>query len=98
MAAKTINVGLVGSKFMGKAHSNAYLKVAKFFDVEPTPVMKAICARHAGELADFAKRFGWESTETVWKKLVARKDIDVVDVSSPGDTHHAISVAAANAG
>ena len=98
MAAKTVNVGLVGSKFMGKAHSNAYLKVAKFFDVEPTPVMKALCARHADELAAFATRFGWESHETDWKKLVARKDIDVVDISSPGHTHHEIAVAAANAG
>lgn len=98
MAAKTVNVGLVGSKFMGKAHSNAYLKVAKFFDVEPTPVMKALCARHADELAAFATRFGWESYETDWKKLVARKDIDVVDISSPGNTHHEIAVAAANAG
>ena len=63
MAAKTINVGLIGTKFMGKAHSNAYLKVAKFFDVEPQPVMKAICGRHADETAEFAKRFGWESHE-----------------------------------
>ena len=77
MAAKTINVGLIGTKFMGKAHSNAYLKVAKFFDVEPQPVMKAICGRHADETAEFAKRFGWESHETDWQKLCERKDIDV---------------------
>ena len=70
MAAKTVNVGLVGKKFMGKAHSNAYMKVAKFFDVEPQPVMKAICGRHEDETAEFAKRFGWESYETDWRKLV----------------------------
>ena len=69
MAAKTVNVGLIGTKFMGKAHSNAYLKVAKFFDVEPQPVMKAICGRHADETAEFAKRFGWESYESDWQKL-----------------------------
>ena len=55
MAAKTVNVGLIGTKFMGKAHSNAYLKVAKFFDVQPQPIMKAICGRHADETAEFAE-------------------------------------------
>ena len=98
MAAKTINVGLIGTKFMGKAHSNAYLKVAKFFDVEPQPVMKAICGRHADETAEFAKRFGWESHETDWQKLCERKDIDVVDISTPGGLHHDMAVAAAKAG
>ena len=98
MAAKTINVGLIGTKFMGKAHSNAYLKVAKFFDVEPQPVMKAICGRHADETAEFAKRFGWESHESDWQKLCERKDIDVVDISTPGSLHHDMAVAAAKAG
>src|SRR5882757_3783287 len=98
MTAKTINVGLIGTKFMGKAHSNAYLKVAKFFDIEPQPVMKAICGRHADETAEFAKRFGWESHETDWKKLCERKDIDVVDISTPGGLHHDMAVAAAKNG
>ena len=73
MAAKTVNVALIGTKFMGKAHSNAYLKVARFFDVEPRPVMKAICGRHVEETAEFAQRFGWESHETDWRKLCGRK-------------------------
>jgi len=98
MAAKTINVGLVGTKFMGKAHSNAYMTVAKFFDVEPEPVMKAICGRHADETAEFAKRFGWQSHESDWRKLCERKDIDVVDIATPGGLHHDIAVVAAHAG
>jgi predicted dehydrogenase len=98
MAAKTVNIGLVGQKFMGKAHSNAYLKVAKFFDCDPQPVMKAICGRNEAELAAFAKRFGWESHETDWRKLVGRKDIDVVDISAPSNVHRDIAVAAAEAG
>src|SRR3990172_6331475 len=98
MAAKTINVGLVGQKFMGKAHSNAYMTVGKFFDVQPQPVMKAVCARDEAELAEFAKRFGWESYETDWRKLVARKDIDLVDISAPSNVHREIAVAAAEAG
>jgi len=95
---KTINVGLVGQKFMGKAHSNAYLTVAKFFDVEPQPVMKAICGRHEVELAAFAKRFGWESYATDWRQFVARKDLDAVDIAAPSNVHRDIAVAAAEAG
>src|SRR4051794_2382353 len=98
MAAKTVNVALIGTKFMGKAHSNAYLKVAKFFDVEPQPVMKALCGRHADETAEFAKRFGWESYESDWNKVCARKDVDVVDIATPGALHHVMAVAAAKAG
>jgi len=98
MAANAINVGLVGQKFMGKAHSNAYLKVAKFFDVDTLPVMKAVCGRHEAELAAFAKRFGWQSYETSWQKLVERKDVDVIDISAPSNVHHDIAVAAAKAG
>src|SRR5688572_29963695 len=98
MAARTINVGLIGTKFMGKAHSNAYLKAAKFFDVEPVPVMKAICGKHADETAEFAKRFGWESFESDWQKLCQRKDIDVIDISTPGSLHAGMAIAAAKAG
>jgi predicted dehydrogenase len=98
MAARTINVGLIGTKFMGKAHSNAYLKVAKFFDVEPVPVMKAICGRHADETAEFAQRFGWQSHETDWRKLCERKDIGVIDIATPGSLHYEMGVAAAKAG
>ncbi len=98
MAAKTINVGLVGQKFMGKAHSNAYMTVAKFFDVDPQPVMKAVCGRDEAELAEFAQRFGWESYETDWRKLVARQDIGVVDIAAPANVHRDIAVAAAEAG
>jgi predicted dehydrogenase len=98
MPSKTIRVGLIGQKFMGRAHSNAYIKVAKFFDVEPTPVMTAVCGRNEAELAAFADRWGWRSYETDWRKLLARDDIDVVDVAAPGHLHRDISVAAAQAG
>ncbi|MGD9636443.1 MAG: Gfo/Idh/MocA family protein [Pirellulales bacterium] len=98
MAAKTVNVGLVGSKFMGKAHSNAYMTVAKFFNVEPQPVMKAVCGRHEAELAEFAQQFGWQSYETDWKKFVARADLDVIDIAAPGNLHCDIAVAALEAG
>jgi predicted dehydrogenase len=98
MAGKTIRVGLVGQKFMGRAHSNAYIKVTKFFDVSPAPVMTAICGRNERELSAFASRWGWQSCETDWRKLVARTDIDLVDVSAPGHMHCEIAVAVAQAG
>jgi predicted dehydrogenase len=98
MAAKSVRVGLVGQKFMGRAHSNAYIKVIKFFDVDPAPVMTAVCARDEQELSAFAQRWGWQSYETDWKKLVARPDIDLVDVSVPGHMHRDVAVAAAQAG
>lgn len=99
MAKKTLNVGLVGYKFMGKAHSNAYRQVAHFFpEMEAVPVLKAICGRDERGVKDAAATFGWESYETDWRKLIERKDIDIVDVSTPGHLHAEIAIAAAKAG
>ena len=96
--SKEINVGLVGYSFMGKAHSHAYRDVAMFFDSGATPVMKAICGRNEAAVAAAAQQFGWQGYETSWKKLIERDDIDLVDVSTPGDSHREIAVAAARAG
>jgi len=96
--SKQVNVGLVGYKFMGKAHSNAYMKAPKFFDMATEPVMKAICGRDKEGVAEFAETFGWESYETSWKKLVKRDDIDMIDISAPSYVHHDIAMAAAKAG
>jgi len=98
MPQPALNVGLIGYKFMGKAHSNAYLNVAKFFDMDRPPVMKAICGRDPEGVAQFAEKFGWESFETSWEKLVSRDDIDLVDIAAPGNVHRNIAVAAAQAG
>jgi len=86
--ADTINVGLVGYKFMGTAHSNAWRQVAHFFDPQLTPVMKAICGRTEEAVAAAAGKLGWEGYETDWRKLVAREDIDLVDICSPGGPSH----------
>jgi len=93
-----INVGIVGTKFMGRAHSNAYLDVSHFFDLPARPVMRAACGRNASDLGAFAKRFGWQSTETSWERLVARDDVDLVDICTSNATHLPIAVAAAMAG
>jgi predicted dehydrogenase len=63
-----IRIGLVGSKFMGRAHSNAWKKAASFFEVPLQPVLQIACARHQKSLEEFAAQWGWQQTETDWKK------------------------------
>ena len=95
---KKLNIGLIGYGFMGRAHSNAYLKVNRFFDLGYQPVLKAVCARSADTVKAFADNWGWESVETDWRKLVGRDDIDAIDIGSPNNTHRDIVLAAAKAG
>lgn len=96
---KTINVGLVGYQFMGKAHSNAYRQVDKFFpEIGVKPVLKALCGRSEEKVKAAAEKFGFESYETDYRRLVEREDIDLIDVVTPGETHVPISIAAARAG
>lgn len=96
--SKPLNIGMIGYGFMGKAHSNAYATVSNFFKSERTPVLKAICARNAESAQEFAATWGYESIETDWKKLIARDDIDAVDICVPNNLHKDISIAAAKAG
>lgn len=98
MAKKKLNIGIIGYGFMGRAHSNAYRKVNNFFDVGYEPVLKAACARKTEKVQPFADRWGWESVETDWRKLIERPDIDVIDICSPNNTHRDITLAAAAAG
>jgi myo-inositol 2-dehydrogenase/D-chiro-inositol 1-dehydrogenase len=97
-AKKKLNIGMVGYSFMGRAHSNAFRQVGQFFDLPYRPVLKAACARNAAAVRAFADQWGYESVETDWRRLVARADIDVIDIASPNDTHHDIAIAAAEAG
>jgi myo-inositol 2-dehydrogenase/D-chiro-inositol 1-dehydrogenase len=83
---------------MGRTHSNAYLQAPRFFDVPYQPVLKAVCARNADRAKGFAENWGYQSMETDWRALIERKDIDLIDIASPNDTHAEIAVAAAKAG
>ncbi|MBS0265148.1 MAG: Gfo/Idh/MocA family oxidoreductase [Planctomycetes bacterium] len=96
--SKPLNIGLIGCGFMGRAHSNAYNQVSHFFDLAYRPVLKAVCARNAESAQAFAARWGYETVETDWKKLITRKDIDAVDICVPNNLHHEIAIAAAKAG
>jgi predicted dehydrogenase len=96
---KTLNIGLIGGGFMGRTHSNGYNRIRNFFpDLEFTPVLKAVCFRNETKLKAFAEQWGYESTETDWRKLIERDDIDAVDICTPNDTHAEIAIAAAKAG
>jgi len=96
--AKTLNVGMIGYKFMGKAHSNAWLKADKFFDLKARPVMKMICGRDKAGVSQAAYKWGWDQFVTDWRDVVNDPTIDIVDINTPNDTHAEITIAAAKAG
>src|SRR3954451_24234633 len=94
-SSQPLRVGMIGYGFMGRAHSNAYRKVGNFFELAYQTVLQAACARDEAKLKAFADQWGYASTETDWRKLVERKDIDVVDICTPNNTHREIADAAA---
>ncbi|MCM8786269.1 MAG: Gfo/Idh/MocA family oxidoreductase [Candidatus Omnitrophica bacterium] len=95
---KEINVALIGYKFMGKAHSFAYKNVSLFFDLSARPVMKVICGRTEKAVSQAKEKFGWLEFETDWKKVVERKDIDLIDITTPPNAHKDIAIEAAKNG
>lgn len=95
---KPLNVAVVGYGFMGRTHSNAFKQVSQFFDLGHKPVLKAVCGRNEANAKAFAYQWGYESYETDWRKLIERKDIDLIDIATPNDTHAEIAIAAAKAG
>jgi predicted dehydrogenase len=97
--SKALNIGLVGYGLMGRAHSNAYKRVNDFFpELEYRPVLKAVCARNPERVQSFADQWGYQSFETDWNNLIARSDIDAIDICTPNDTHAEIAIVAAEAG
>ncbi len=94
---KKLNVAMIGYQFMGRAHSNAWRQVGRFFDVPFEPVLKVVCGRNEAELARCATTLGFQEYSTSWQDVIARADIDVVDICTPGDSHVPIALAAAEA-
>jgi predicted dehydrogenase len=93
-----VNVALIGTGFMGRAHSNAWRQVSAFCAPRLTPHLKVICGRAPDRTQATAAAFGWDEAATDWRQVVCRPDIQIVDVSTPGDSHAEISIAAARAG
>jgi predicted dehydrogenase len=97
-ARPTLGVGVVGYAFMGAAHAHAWRTAPHVFDLPLTPAMVAICGRNAAAVKAAAERQGWASAETDWRTLIARPDVDLVDICTPGDLHAEIAIAALDAG
>jgi predicted dehydrogenase len=98
MAKKPLRIGLIGYGFMGRAHSNAFAQAGHFFPSDHQIVLQAVCGRDAAAAQKFADKWGYQSIETDWKKLIARKDIDLIDIATPNNLHSQQAVAAAQAG
>jgi len=98
MSKGKLNVAMIGSGFIANVHSNAFRQVGHFFDISYDVCCKVICGRDRAKLEKTASRWGWNELETDWQKVVARKDIDAVDIAVPNALHCAIAIAAAAAG
>ncbi|MFF4732807.1 Gfo/Idh/MocA family protein [Streptomyces mirabilis] len=94
----TLGVGMVGYAFMGAAHSQGWRTVGRVFDLPRSPVLAAVCGRDASAVRAMADRHGWAAAETDWRALIARDDVDLVDICTPGDSHAEIALAALAAG
>ncbi|HSC26986.1 MAG TPA: Gfo/Idh/MocA family oxidoreductase [Vicinamibacterales bacterium] len=93
-----MNVALVGYAFMGRAHSNAYRQVTPFFSPRLRPRLKVLCGRTRAKVEAAARQLGWEEASTDWAATVKRRDIHIVDICTPGDSHAEIAITAARAG
>src|SRR5215217_59863 len=95
---RTLTVGLVGYNFMGRAHSNAWQQAPRFFDLPADLRLKTICGRNSAAVAQAAARLGWEQSAMDWRDVVADREIDIIDIVTPNDSHREIAIAAARAG
>ncbi|WP_405067340.1 Gfo/Idh/MocA family oxidoreductase [Kribbella sp. NBC_01510] len=93
-----LGIGLIGYAFMGAAHSQAWRSAPRFFDLPLDPAMNVLCGRNAEAVQAAATKLGWKETETDWRKLLGRDDIQLIDVCTPGDSHAEIAIAALEAG
>ena len=95
---RTMNVAMLGTNFMGKAHSNAWSQVSRFFAPTIRPVLKVACGQDVERTRAFAGNWGWQEAASDWRAVIARPDIDIVDIGLPTHLHHEVALAAARAG
>ncbi len=96
--AKTLRVGMIGYNFMGKAHSNAWRQVNRFFELPAQVELNTICGRNSKAVEKAAHTFGWARSATDWRAVVEDPNLDIIDITTPNDTHAQIAIAAAEAG
>lgn len=95
---REINIGMIGTQFMGRAHSNGWRRVREFFSVPRTPVLHTVCGRNENQRRQLAGQYEWKYDEASWESVVEAKDIDLVDICTPNSLHMPVAVAAAKAG
>jgi predicted dehydrogenase len=98
MPKPSIAIGMVGYKFMGKAHSNAYRQINQFFDLPLRTRLKTIVGRDANKVAAMAERWGWQTSTDDWRRVIDDPEIRIVDICSPNNTHYEVALAALDAG
>jgi len=94
---RKINIGMIGTKFMGKAHSHALKDVSMFFDLDVEPVMKTLCGT-SPETESIAQKYGWQNWTTDWREVIEDPEIHAVSILTPGFLHREMTVAAAEKG
>jgi predicted dehydrogenase len=95
---RTLSVALIGTRFMGRAHSNAWRQASHFFDLPADIRMVIICGRDPAATRRAARKLGWENSSTNWRAIVAEPRIDIIDICTPNDSHAEVAIAAARAG
>ena len=95
---KTMNVAMIGHGFMGAAHSQGWRVAPRFFDLELNPTMSVLVGRNAEATEAAAEKWGWAESASDWRAVIARDDIDIIDIVTPGDSHAEIAIAALEAG
>lgn len=97
-SVKKLNVGMIGYKFMGRAHSNAWRQASRFFNLPALPVMHTICGRNKVAVQEAADKLGWQHINTDWHSVINDADIDIIDITTTNNTHAEIAIAALKAG
>ena len=93
-----LNVAMLGTKFMGRAHAHAWRTAGRFFDLPTEPGLRIVAGRDAEATRAFADRWGWEEATTRWRTAVSHPEVDLVDVATPNDLHAEQAIAALEAG
>ncbi|HEY3761399.1 MAG TPA: Gfo/Idh/MocA family oxidoreductase [Verrucomicrobiae bacterium] len=96
--AKTFRVGLIGYRFMGRAHSSAWRQAPKFFPLKANVELHTICGREASGVQAARAQLGWQHAATDWHEVVESPLIDIVDIAAPPYLHAEMAIAAAKNG
>lgn len=96
--AQPLGVALIGYEFMGRAHSHAWRTVGSVFPDSPAVARRVIVGRDEAKVREAADVLGWEEAATDWREVIARDDVHIIDICTPGALHAEIAIAALEAG